>query len=135
MYQIADLVWEKLAAGNRDYFVVYETRLKLLEQITAFNYLVSQQTQLNLASSSLSFGSKPSLQENPIFRGTKISEEFSALVAKVQKQKSPPVSEEFMAPPKKAKTSKSKVPSVSSKPKKSSKKGVKSSESEASKKL
>eukprot|EP01089_Gocevia_fonbrunei_P013172 TRINITY_DN329_c0_g1_i1.p1 TRINITY_DN329_c0_g1~~TRINITY_DN329_c0_g1_i1.p1 ORF type:complete len:231 (-),score=37.93 TRINITY_DN329_c0_g1_i1:140-832(-) len=44
------LVWIKLQEQNPDFFKNYHTRLRLKEQITAFNYLVSQQAQMNKSS-------------------------------------------------------------------------------------
>lgn len=40
------LVWQKLEQQNPEFFKAYNIRLRIKEQITAFNYLVSQQVQL-----------------------------------------------------------------------------------------
>jgi len=40
------LVWKKLEEQNPDFFKVYHMRLRLKEQMTAVNYIVSQQTQI-----------------------------------------------------------------------------------------
>ena len=40
------LVWSKLEEANPDFFLSYDVRLKLKDQIVAFNYLVEQQTRL-----------------------------------------------------------------------------------------
>ena len=40
------LVWQKLEEQNAPFFVSYEARLRLKDQIVAFNYLVEQQTRL-----------------------------------------------------------------------------------------
>jgi len=40
------VVWLKLEEQNPDFFKAYHVRLRIKEQITAFNYLVSQQAQL-----------------------------------------------------------------------------------------
>jgi len=40
------LVWQKLEQQNPDFFKGYYLRLNLKDQITAFNYLVTQQLQL-----------------------------------------------------------------------------------------
>jgi len=39
-------VWQKLEQQNPEFFKAYNIRLRIKEQITAFNYLVSQQVQL-----------------------------------------------------------------------------------------
>lgn len=39
-------MWLKLEEQNPDFFKAYHVRLRIKEQITAFNYLVSQQAQL-----------------------------------------------------------------------------------------
>eukprot|EP01087_Luapelamoeba_hula_P000331 TRINITY_DN10228_c0_g1_i1.p1 TRINITY_DN10228_c0_g1~~TRINITY_DN10228_c0_g1_i1.p1 ORF type:complete len:489 (-),score=83.51 TRINITY_DN10228_c0_g1_i1:134-1600(-) len=41
-----NLVWQKLEEQNPDFFKAYHIRLRIKEQINAFNYLVSQQAQL-----------------------------------------------------------------------------------------
>jgi len=40
------LVWAKLEEQNPDFFLSYDIRLRLKDQIVAFNYLVEQQTRL-----------------------------------------------------------------------------------------
>merc|ERR1712216_318030 len=40
------LVWSKLEEAYPDFFLSYDVRLKLKDQIVAFNYLVEQQTRL-----------------------------------------------------------------------------------------
>ena len=40
------LVWSKLEEANPDFFLSYDVRLKLKDQVVAFNYLVEQQTRL-----------------------------------------------------------------------------------------
>jgi hypothetical protein len=40
------IVWQKLEETNPEFFKAYNIRLRIKEQITAFNYLVSQQAQL-----------------------------------------------------------------------------------------
>ena len=40
------LVWQKLEEANPDFFLSYDVRLKLKDQVVAFNYLVEQQTRL-----------------------------------------------------------------------------------------
>ena len=40
------LVWQKLEEQNPDFFYVYNIRLRIKDQIVAFNYLVDQQLQL-----------------------------------------------------------------------------------------
>ncbi|KAJ1451809.1 hypothetical protein M885DRAFT_528660 [Pelagophyceae sp. CCMP2097] len=40
------LVWQKLEEQNSEFFASYDVRLKLKDQIVAFNYLVEQQTRL-----------------------------------------------------------------------------------------
>ena len=40
------LVWQKLEEANPDFFLSYDMRLKLEDQVVAFNYLVEQQTRL-----------------------------------------------------------------------------------------
>lgn len=44
--QLTCLVWQKLEAQNPQFFYVYNLRLRLKDQIQAFNYLVDQQVQL-----------------------------------------------------------------------------------------
>lgn len=39
-------VWQGMESKNPDFFRAYDVRLKIKEQITAFNYLVSQQAQV-----------------------------------------------------------------------------------------
>ena len=39
------LVWSKLEEANPDFFLSYDVRLKLKDQVVAFNYLVEQQTR------------------------------------------------------------------------------------------
>ena len=39
-------MWSKLEEANPDFFLSYDVRLKLKDQIVAFNYLVEQQTRL-----------------------------------------------------------------------------------------
>ena len=40
------LVWSKLEEQNPDFFLAYDVRVRLKDQIVAFNYLVEQQTRL-----------------------------------------------------------------------------------------
>jgi uncharacterized protein (TIGR01589 family) len=40
------LVWSKLEEQNRDFFYSYDVRLKLKDQVAAFNYIVQQQQKL-----------------------------------------------------------------------------------------
>jgi uncharacterized protein (TIGR01589 family) len=40
------LVWEKLLDQNRDFFYLYGIKLRMKDQIVAFNYLVDQHVQL-----------------------------------------------------------------------------------------
>ena len=40
------LVWQKLEEQNAEFFASYDVRLRLKDQIVAFNYLVEQQTRL-----------------------------------------------------------------------------------------
>jgi uncharacterized protein (TIGR01589 family) len=40
------LVWEKLVEQNPEFFKAYDLRLKIKEQISMFNYLVTRQAQL-----------------------------------------------------------------------------------------
>jgi uncharacterized protein (TIGR01589 family) len=40
------LVWEKLLDQNRDFFYLYGIKLRLKDQVVAFNYLVDQHVQL-----------------------------------------------------------------------------------------
>lgn len=39
-------VWQKLLERNPDFFKAYDFRIRIKEQINAFNYLVSQQAQM-----------------------------------------------------------------------------------------
>ena len=39
-------MWSKLEEANPDFFLSYDVRLKLKDQVVAFNYLVEQQTRL-----------------------------------------------------------------------------------------
>jgi uncharacterized protein (TIGR01589 family) len=64
-----NLVWLKLEEQNPDFFKAYHIRLRIKEQITAFNYLVSQQAQLVQKTGSLLPGlalgtSLPLIQSN-----------------------------------------------------------------------
>jgi hypothetical protein len=43
---VVDSVWENLERMHPEFFKSYNIRLKIKEQITAFNYLISQQAQL-----------------------------------------------------------------------------------------
>mmetsp|Transcript_27217 Transcript_27217/g.51571 ORF Transcript_27217/g.51571 Transcript_27217/m.51571 type:complete len:134 (-) Transcript_27217:29-430(-) len=43
---ITCLVWSKLEEQNREFFYSYNVRLRLKDQVSAFNYLVSQQEKL-----------------------------------------------------------------------------------------
>ena len=40
------LVWEKLLDQNRDFFYLYGIKLRLKDQVVAFNYLVDQHVQI-----------------------------------------------------------------------------------------
>ena len=40
------LVWEKLLDQNRDFFYLYGIKLRLKDQVVAFNYLVDQHVQM-----------------------------------------------------------------------------------------
>jgi len=44
--ELTMLVWRKLEEQNADFFYAYDIRLRLKDQITAFNYLVEQQCEL-----------------------------------------------------------------------------------------
>lgn len=43
---ITCLVWSKLEEQNSDFFYSYNVRLRLKDQVSAFNYLVSQQEKI-----------------------------------------------------------------------------------------
>eukprot|EP01102_Stenamoeba_stenopodia_P004397 TRINITY_DN14709_c0_g1_i1.p1 TRINITY_DN14709_c0_g1~~TRINITY_DN14709_c0_g1_i1.p1 ORF type:complete len:244 (-),score=34.85 TRINITY_DN14709_c0_g1_i1:71-802(-) len=64
------LVWQKLEQQNPEFFKAYNVRLRIKEQITAFNYLVSQQVQLmQKNTSSVPYNVAPTVIANPASMG------------------------------------------------------------------
>ena len=45
--EFTSLVWEKLEEQNKEFFVAYYTRLRLKDQVLAFNALLEQQAALS----------------------------------------------------------------------------------------
>lgn len=66
-------MWQGMESRNSEFFRAYDVRLRIKEQITAFNYLVSQQAQVTenaKSSPTASAASFSSAVTSPFIRNT-----------------------------------------------------------------